>query len=152
MLNLVSLTSERNPIDDYVEVRSSDLAGMGVFAKQFIPKGTKWWHATINEFITYNKEQWNAIKSSYQTETVKDYVKCVEMYSYYSIRLDSLVFSLDNSRHVNHSKNPNSGGTPETPFACYTVRDILPGEEITEDYDGYRCPWATLYEDVKPSN
>ena len=152
MMDIRSLTSERDPIDDYVEVRSSELAGKGVFAKKFIPQGTKWWHATINEFILYNQEQWNVIKCSYQTETMKEYIKCIEMYSYYCSRLDSLVFSLDNSRHVNHSKTPNSGGTPDTPFACYTLKDILPGEEITEDYDEYRCPWAKLFEDVKPSN
>ena len=44
----------------------------------------------------------------------------------------------DHARYVNHSCDPNCGGTDH----CFEValRDIAPGEQITEDYDGYSLP------------
>ena len=45
-----------------------------------------------------------------------------------------MIFCLDNSKFVNHSVDPNSGTDEEHELNAITIRDIQPGEEITEDY------------------
>jgi len=46
-----------NPIDEYAEVRSSEIHGLGLFAKRFIPKGTIVWHARPQDIIIITKAQ-----------------------------------------------------------------------------------------------
>jgi len=101
-----------NPIDEYAEIKLSDIHGLGLFAKKLIPKG----------LLTY---------------------------SYYERDLDSLIFCLDNSRFVNHSFNANSGASKdENGFCAAALRDIQPGEEITEDYSKYTlCSWLKKYKE-----
>jgi len=68
----------------------------------------------------------------------------------YDAETDSLVLIMDNGRYVNHSDDPNSGYVNGNGIA---LRDIVPGEEILENYNEYDnyCwpePWDDFSEDI----
>lgn len=136
-----------NPIEEYVEVKPSDIHGLGLFAKKFIPKGTIWWHARPRDVLIITKTQFITLDSSHETSQMKDFMHILLTYSYYERDLDALIFCLDDSRFVNHSFNANSGASEdESGFCSVAIRDIQPGEEITEDYSKYTpCPWLEKY-------
>jgi uncharacterized protein len=89
----------------------NDVVGMGIFATQFIPKGTIIW-------ILDSLDQ--HLKFSY-VESL-DPVRQQEVIRYgYRNRCGDYVLCWDLGRFMNHSNNPN-------------VVDIYPGEQITCDY------------------
>src|SRR5580765_2184717 len=111
----------------------SKLIGYGVFATQLIPKGTVTWVRddldqtfTANEILTFRPE----------------YQDLLDKYSFID-RLGNAVLCWDLARYMNHSCDANClGAGYEFEIA---VRDIRPGEELTDDYgmlnltDLFRC-------------
>ena len=138
-----------NPIKEYAEVKTSDIHGLGLFAKKFIPKGTIWWYARPRDVLIITKAQFITLDSSHKTSQMKDFIHNLLTYSYYERDLDALIFCLDDSRFVNHSFNANSGASEdENGFCAVAIRDIQPGEEITEDYSKYTlCSWLQKYKE-----
>jgi len=136
-----------NPIEEYTEVGSSKIHGLGLFAKKIIPKGTIWWHARPQDVLIITKEQFLNLEASHKSLKIKDYIDVLLTYSYYERDLDALIFCLDNSRFVNHSFNANSGASEdENGFCAVALKDIQPGEELTEDYSKYTlCSWLQKY-------
>lgn len=136
-----------NPIEEYAEVKSSDIHGLGLFAKKFIPKGTIWWHARPQDVLVITKDQFLILDSSRKTPLIKNFIHTLLTYSYYERTLDALIFCLDNSRYVNHSVNWNSHISEDENGLCgMASRDISPGEEITENYSKYTLsPWLEKY-------
>jgi SET domain-containing protein len=136
-----------NPIEQYTEVGPSKIHGLGLFAKNFIPKGAVWWYARPQDVIIITKEQFLTLDASNKTLLMKNFMQSLLTYSYYDEILDALIFCLDNSRFVNHSFNPNSGTEDEHALNAITKRDIHPGEEITEDFTRYvLSDWLQKYE------
>lgn len=140
-----------NLITDLTEVRPSTIAGLGLFAKVFIPKGTIWWSGNSSNMLLIHREQYEEFEQSIidASPLSGSLKKSFLVYCYYEKQSDALVLCLDNARFVNHSFTPNSGPTPDKhPFMAMTLRDIYPGEEIMEDYTSYDfCPWACNRED-----
>jgi len=138
-----------NPIDEYTEVRPSKIHGMGLFAKKLIPKGTIWWHARPEDVLIIAKNQFLTLDNSIKSPLMDRFMKILLTYSYYERDLDALVLCLDNSRFVNHSVNSNSGPPKdENIFSSVALKDIQPGEEITEDYSKYTlCSWLKKYKE-----
>lgn len=138
-----------NPIEEYAEVKSSDIHGFGLFAKKFIPKGTIWWHARPQDVLIITKDQFLTLDSSLKNSLMNDFMHSLLTYSYYEDELDALIFCLDDSRFVNHSFNGNSGvSDDESGFYAVAIRDIQAGEEITEDYSKYTlCSWLKKYKE-----
>ena len=136
-----------NPISKFTEVKPSEIHGLGLFAKTRIPKGEIWWHARPGDVLIITKNQFRTLELSQKNENLEAYLKTLLTYSYYERDLDALIFCLDNSRYVNHSFNANSGANEdENGFCSVALRDILPGEEITEDYSKYTiCSWIQNY-------
>ncbi|MFX1308016.1 MAG: hypothetical protein ACFFDG_14510, partial [Promethearchaeota archaeon] len=95
--------AKRNPIEKYTEVKTSDIHGLGLFAKVLIPKGTIWWHARPQDILIVSKEQFLILDSSQKSKSMKNFIHYLLTYSYYERDTDSLIFCLDNSRFVNHS-------------------------------------------------
>jgi SET domain-containing protein len=137
----------KNPIIRFAEVKASQIHGLGLFAKIFIPKGTIWWHARPQDVLIISKIQFLTLDLSKKSPTMKDFMKSLLTYSYYERDLDALIFCLDNSRFVNHSFDPNSGASEdENGFCAVAQKDISAGEEITEDYSKYTlCSWLQKY-------
>jgi SET domain-containing protein len=141
--NLTSI----NPVKEYAEVRSSQIHGLGLFAKKFIQKDTVWWHARPQDVLIISKEQFLTLDASHKSPLLNNYLHCLLTYSYYEKDTDTLIFCLDDSRFVNHSFDANSGNSKEEHgFCAIADGNIQPGEEITEDYTTYTsCSWLQKY-------
>ncbi|MBX3102594.1 MAG: SET domain-containing protein [Bacteroidetes bacterium] len=99
--------------------------GWGVFATQLIPRGTITW--VFDELdLVLSPAALEAIHSPALQELARKYS--------YRDDQDRYVLSWDHAKYVNHSCNANTL-SPVTSFEI-AVRDIQPGEEITDDY-GY---------------
>ena len=112
-------------IHPHTEVRFiNNVVGYGVVATRFIPKGT----------ITWALDKLDRIFTARQIRQMdKFYRDILDTYSYKNAQ-GNYVMCWDNARFVNHSSNSNCITTAyEFELA---VRDIQPGEELTDDY-GY---------------
>jgi len=142
--NLTSI----NPIQEYAEVRPSQIHGLGLFAKKLIQKGAIWWHARPQDVLIITKEQFSTIETSYKSPLLNNFLNTLLTYSYYEKDTDTLVSCLDDSRYINHSFDANSGNSKEE-YGFYSIadKDIQPGEEITEDYTTYKsCAWLQKFQ------
>jgi hypothetical protein len=98
--------------------------GYGVVATRFIPKGTiTWIFDPLDQVFT--PEQIQKLNPIFQDK--------LHTYSYRD-NLGNFILCWDNSRFVNHSFHSNCISTAYN-FEI-AVRDIFPGEELTDDY-GY---------------
>ena len=98
--------------------------GYGVVARSFIPKGTITW--VLDKFDReFTAQQYHELDTTY-----KD---LLDTYAYKN-NLGNLVLCWDNARFVNHSFNSNCLTTAYN-FEL-AIRDIYPGEQLTDDY-GY---------------
>ncbi|MDH5656600.1 MAG: SET domain-containing protein [Spirochaetia bacterium] len=99
-----------------------DSMGHGVVAKQFIPAGT----------IVYAKDKLEIeMDSAHPLFYDRGYREIIDKYSYIEPS-GMYVISWDLAKYVNHSCSSN---TLSTGYGFeIAVRDILPGEEITDDY------------------
>src|SRR5688572_10410544 len=102
----------------------SEKIGYGVVATKLIPKGTITWALDKLDRI-FTQEQIRAMDPLYQ--------QVLDIYSYRNPE-GNHILCWDNARFVNHSSNSNCVTTAyEFEIA---IRDIQPGEELTDDY-GY---------------
>ncbi|WP_332630298.1 SET domain-containing protein [Halalkalibacter flavus] len=96
--------------------------GFGVFATKFIPKGTITWALDDLDQI---------LEHSFVNTLDLERKVIVEKYSYRDSE-GKYILCWDLGRYVNHSFNANCISTPyDTDIA---VRDIQPGEQLTNDY------------------
>jgi SET domain-containing protein len=106
----------------------SPIHGIGLFADQFIPKGTVIWE--FNELIdlVLMKDQIEQLAENARQQ--------IEKYSYRDIRSRQYILCGDDARFFNHSDNPNcyDDYRDETESITFTRRDIAPGEELTCNY------------------
>lgn len=122
-------------------VKSSAIAGMGLFADENIKEGTPVWQYTPETCNVITKQQFTALLQSFH-KTEKQLIQYYLTYTYYQEKLNGLILCMDNGRFVNHSENPNLKGPASMPKSDswqYSVacRDIKKGEELTEDYRTY---------------
>lgn len=108
-------------IDDHI--------GYGIFATAFIPKGT----------IVYVKDK---LEREISPEEYRDHdpemQAVIEKYSYIDERGMRIV-SWDMAKYVNHCCNCN---TMSTGYGFeIAIRDILPDEEITDEYGLFNLEW-----------
>lgn len=98
--------------------------GYGVVATKMIPKGT----------ITWALDRLDRIFTPAEVESMAPvYRQIMDKYTYRNPH-GNHVFCWDNARYINHSSNANCITTAyEFEIA---IRDIRPGEELTDDY-GY---------------
>lgn len=102
-------------------VAQSKIEGLGLFASEFIPKGTKIWDTHPGFELKFTEEQVNTLPEIAQ--------KQIDKYSYLDGK--TWVLCIDDARHINHSDDPNTDNEGEGTIAS---RDIQPGEEITSNY------------------
>lgn len=130
-------------VDEYTVVQQSGIQGHGLFAKKMIAKGTVWWHARPQDIFVIQRDQYLTLINSFRPTPsdnpglIEQFLGCISAYSYYDADADALIFCLDNARYVNHSPEANSAAG-EANFSSMALRDIQPGEEITEDYSKYK--------------
>ncbi|MEK4230811.1 SET domain-containing protein [Solibacillus sp. FSL H8-0538] len=110
-------------IHPHTELRYiNEQIGFGVFAKEFIPKGT----------ITWVLDQFDQILEPQVVEAADSYSRAdIQKYSYRNEE-GKYILCWDLGRFVNHSFHANCMGTAyEFEIA---IRDIYPGEQLTDDY------------------
>ena len=106
----------------HTEVRPAGSMGLGLFATQFIPRGT----------IVYAFDPLEHMIGPEQFATMPEVIRtAVDIYSY--IGPDGTrILSWDSAKYVNHRCECN---TLSTGWGFeIAVADILPGEEVTDDY------------------
>lgn len=110
-------------IHPHTELRYiNEQMGFGVFATQFIPKGTITW--ALDELDQILEPNYLDTVDKYKGEIIKKYA--------YRNQDGKFVLCWDLGRYVNHSFHANCMGTAyEFEIA---IRDIYPGEQLTDDY------------------
>lgn len=106
-------------------IKNSCIEGVGVFAAEFIAKGTEIWRLD---------ERFDLVYAQAAVETFPpDMQEYFKRYGYPHMQREGLVvLELDNGRFMNHSEEPNTDFTrPDIGFA---LADINVGEEITCNY------------------
>ena len=100
----------------------NDDIGQGVFASAFIPAGT----------ITYVRDKLDIVIQQDDPRLLQeDYFRIIDTWAFREPS-GEYVLGWDNSRYVNHSCDAN---TLSTGYGFeIAIRDILPGEQITDDY------------------
>lgn len=115
----------------------NDQIGFGVFATQFIPKGT----------LTWALDDLDQILEPATVDALDDDRKKLVLKYSYRNQHGKYILCWDNGRFVNHSFHANCIGTAyEVEIA---VRDIHPGEQLTDDYGSLNVddPFACLPEE-----
>jgi uncharacterized protein len=117
----------------------SDNVGCGVFATAFIPKGT----------IVYVKDFMELSITPSQYEKLPHVLQeKVEKYSYIENQGNRIV-SWDHGKYVNHCCDCN---TISTGYGFeIAIRDIHPGEEITDEYGLFNVPANMPLQCAKPN-
>jgi SET domain-containing protein len=116
-------------------VGPSAVHGLGLFADQFIPKGTRMW-----EFDASVDRRFDETQLAGLTEAERD---ALLMHCYVNPRSGLYVYCGDSARYLNHSDEPNcedvgfDEGIVDGEGVTIAARDIQPGEEILSDYKAF---------------
>ncbi len=109
----------------------SKVHGIGLFADQFIPKGTVTWEYHPLFDTSFSEEEIKQMSEPAREQFFN--------YAYFDKDLNKFVLCFDNQRFINHSsKNHNIESTPHQDIAA---RDIEPNEELLCDYAKYDDTW-----------
>lgn len=110
----------------------SNIHGIGIFAKEFIAKGTIVWEFNEKFDLVLSKKEVDQLSPAAKEQFLN--------YAYVSKKTGKYILCSDDSRFFNHSLNANTKcEVPESPdsneaLVCLATRDIQAGEELTNDY------------------
>lgn len=111
----------------------SKIHGVGLFADEFIAKGTKIWEYRPNFDKAFTEEDLEELG-----ELTREFVN-----TYAFKHKGKYYLCADNDRFFNHSDSCNCDAMPneenELPGATIALRDIHPGEELTCNYSIWEC-------------
>jgi len=111
------------------KIGPSKIEGTGLFADQFIPKGTPTWRFQEGFDLKFSEKDIMKLPKLTREFMLK--------YAYRSAASDKYILCCDDSRFCNHSDKPNTDGvySEENPEGLeFASRDIPKGEEITANY------------------
>lgn len=110
------------------KVMKSPIHGYGLFADEYIPKGTRVWKFTPGFDLELDDVQFNKLPEKNK--------KFLEHYGYKDFRIGKYIMAADDACFINHSSEPNiaSDTSLERYGVDIAIRDIRIGEEITIDY------------------
>jgi uncharacterized protein len=130
MILYTSLNAHQYMLRVKTKIKESSINGIGLFADQFIPKGTVTWQYDQKFDVGYTEEDLNEMPEMARAQFI--------VYAYYDHERQLYILCSDFQRFINHSDTPNIDSTPDQDVAA---RDIEPGEEMTCDYRGYEHDW-----------
>ncbi|MFA6514946.1 MAG: SET domain-containing protein [Candidatus Paceibacterota bacterium] len=114
------------------KIDKSSIHGIGLFADEFIPKGTKIWEFTPGFDLKFTPEQIKELPKA-----VQEYLG---IYAWLSKKSGMYCFSSDNGKYFNHSKNNNVQSyylEGHHEVITYALRDIKKGKELLDDYNSF---------------
>lgn len=105
----------------------SSIAGTGLFAGEFIPKGRVLWRF---------QPGFDALFSQTEIAQLSEPAKMqFYNYSFLDRKYGKYMLCGDDARFFNHSSEPNCDDS--APDKTLAIRDIEPGEELTVDYRAF---------------
>ncbi len=116
------------------KIGQSKIHGIGVFADEFIPKGTVIWKFTPGFDQKFTREQILNFPELIQIYIVK--------YSWKGVKSKLYCFCSDNAKYFNHSDDPNTLSAytnDEEEVMTTAIRDIQPYEELTDNYSSFEA-------------
>lgn len=113
------------------KIGQSKIEGIGLFADQFIPKGTVTWKFNSRFDIYFDPMEVEKMPEMQRVLIIH--------FAYLSKKSGKYVYSIDNTRFTNHSTSPNivedeKLSESDEEICTVAVKDIQMGEEITIDY------------------
>ena len=110
----------------------SAIHGLGVFAGQFIRKGTKIWRYVEGFDRAYSSKQFARLP-----KPARDYI------GFHGYRVDGeIILTVDNDCHMNHSDDANTYLHNGYAIARSNIRK---GEEITNDYREFDAGFCAAF-------
>lgn len=110
----------------------SRIHGLGVFAGEFIRKGTRIWR-----FVDGFDRVFTPIQFAQLPKPAQDFIK------HHGYRIDrAILLTVDHDRHMNHSENANAVWRDGYIVAS---RDIAKGTEITNDYRDFDAAFCAEF-------
>jgi hypothetical protein len=97
----------------------SSVGGFGLFAQQFISKGTPVWEYAPGLDLSLSQAEVDALADRARRAFLH--------YSCWNSKLGCHILCFDDARYMNHSDDPNTDGRR-------AIRDIVQGEELTYTY------------------
>lgn len=110
-------------------IGTSKIHGIGLFADQFIAKGTVTWQYDPKFDICFTQKQINSLP-----KLRRDFMR---YYCYFDHKLKKYILCGDNQKYINHIKNTKRENIHSTPKRDVAARDIKPGEELLCDYNKF---------------
>ena len=113
-------------------IKESDIHGIGLFADEFIPKGTVIWEFTEGFDVRFTDEQLKNLPI-----IQKEYI---EKYMWLSKTSGKYCHCADNGKYCNHSKDNNVQSYYLNEYdevVSIALKDIEQGEEILDDYNSF---------------
>lgn len=105
-------------------IKPSSIAGIGLFANQFIPKGTIVWKTNLLIDLLLSHEEIETLSEPSRSQFYN--------YAYFDKHYGKYLLCGDDGRFFNHSSIPNCDDSH--PFQTVALFDIFPGQELTVDY------------------
>lgn len=110
-------------------IGTSKIHGTGLFADEFIPKGTITWQYNPQFDISISTNDMDSLNS-----VNRDYYK---YYCYFDKKRDVFILCSDNQRFINHTEDKSQENILSTPDQDVSLRDISIGEELLCDYNKF---------------
>lgn len=110
-------------------LRPSSIHGMGLFAGQFIKKGTVTWSYDPEFDFGFTKKELDSLPKLSREFFL--------YYCYLDKKLDKFILCSDNQRYINHTENKKRENILSTPRKDVAVKNIKKGEELLCDYNKF---------------
>ena len=123
-------------------IAPSAIHGIGLFADEFIPKGTIIWEFTHGYDVYVTPEQIRVLPAAAQASLLK--------YCHRDDLSGDYVLCADDARFFNHADQPNTVDLPGPEGETVAARDIAIGEELTCDYWAFDADAAFKLRSERP--
>jgi SET domain-containing protein len=110
------------------KLKESNNHGIGLFADENIPADVILWNPSPALTLHFSTEEFNSLPESDQ--------KIITHYGYFHKEFNVWHLAADDSRYINHSKNPTVGISPDG-WGLKTLIELKSGDEITQNYSDF---------------
>jgi uncharacterized protein len=117
----------------------STIHGIGLFADEFIPQGTRIWEFTPGFDLK--------LSGAFLEHAPEPLQSWLHTHTYCSRQSHQYILCSDDARFFNHSDTPNTESREvagEDEVITVAKRDIQPGEELTDDYRTFEAHFVDL--------
>lgn len=111
------------------KIGPSAVHGIGLFADEFISKGTVTWQYDPEQDMSIAKETIESL-----SPLAKQYFN---YYCYFDKERDTYILPIDHLKFINHSNKEETINIESTPDQDVAKRDIQPGEELLCNYNKF---------------